>query len=313
MIKFWFVESVSRLRTWKYFGDFHHAQPSPHAHPAKAQETMTATTKVLLLLLVISVLFDTAVAIRNLAFNSLSVNPNTNGNSKKKVNAIFAILPETVSSLLIVPSTMAVDAHNTLLDSPKVFTAASSAALSYFSLIAYFDRPRGSFAIPDSESTLQVRPSRVPNAGLGLFTNRSLSRGTILGTYPGVLRPANTFYNGKGRIFPQAVGYSWRFTDNKYVIDPTDSQGNIQDVCLGGSSEVPFSNAIFSIFFQSWMVNTALCRVNEPPHGVGGCNVSAREILETREVVFEIIQDVVSGQELYLDYGLTYDRSRYRR
>ncbi len=284
--------------------DFHTNRPAVTHSRSEAShkiETMTAAT---LLLLVTSVLFDAAVAVRNLAF--ININIHTNGNSKKKVNAIFAILPETVSSNLLLPSTMAADEHKALLNSPKVLTAASSAALSYFSLIAYFDRPRGSLAIPEAESTLQVRQSRVPNAGLGLFTNRSLSRGTILGTYPGVLRPANAFYNGKGRSFPEAVGYSWRFTDNKYVIDPTDSQGNIQDVCLGGSSEVPFSISFFSVFFQMWRVNTALCRINEPPIGVGGCNVSARENLETREVVFEIIQDVVSGQELYLDYGLTY-------
>ena len=228
---------------------------------------------------------------------------------------MFAMIPD-VSSLLLPPSIMSasVDGHyDELFISPQALAAFSSAALTYLSLIAYFDRPRGSLTISDADSTLRVRPSRVPNAGLGLFTNRSLSRGTILGTYPGVLRPANTFYDGKGRNFPQSIGYSWRFTDNKYVIDPTDSYGDIQDVCLGGSSEVPLSNAIFSSFLQTWRVSTALCRINEPPIGVGGCNVSARENLETREVVFEVIQDVVAGQELYLDYGLTYDRSMYGR
>ena len=87
----------------------------------------------------------------------------------------------------------------------------------------------------------------------------------------------------------------------------------MQDVCFGGSDEVPFSNVIFSTLLQSLRVSTALCRINEPPIGVGGCSVSARENLENREVVFELIQDVVLGQELYLDYGLTYDRSAYGR
>jgi len=112
-------------------------------------------------------------------------------------------------------------------------------------------------------------------------------------------------------MFPQAVGYSWRFTDSKYVIDPTDKEGDIQDYCLGGSFEVPLSNVIFSTLLSFWRVNTALCRINEPPIGAGGCNVSAKENLEQRVVVFELIQDVVAGQELYLDYGLDYDRSRY--
>lgn len=119
------------------------------------------------------------------------------------------------------------------------------------------------------------------------------------------------FYDGKCRQYPQAVGYSWRFTDNKYVIDPTDSQGEIQDVCLGGNTDVPLSNLVFGTLFRFLSVNTALCRINEPPIGAGGCNVSAKEILAKREVVFEVIQNVNAGQELYLDYGLDYDRSRY--
>ena len=151
----------------------------------------------------------------------------------------------------------------------------------------------------------------MPGGGLGLFVTQSLPKGTILGTYPGVVRPAETVNDGKYRQYPQAIAYCWRFTDNKFVIDPTDSQGNIQDYCFGGSSEVPLSNIIFATLLSFWKVNTALCRINEPPIGAGGCNCSAKERLETREVVFELIQDVVSGQELYLDYGLDYDRSRY--
>lgn len=138
-----------------------------------------------------------------------------------------------------------------------------------------------------------------------------MPKGTILGTYAGVLRPAQQFYDGKCRNYPQAVGYSWRFTDDQYVIDPTDSRGEIRDFCLGGSSEVPLSNVVFASLLQLWRVSTVLCRINEPPIGVGGPNVSAKEKLDKREVVFELIQDVYAGQELYLDYGLDYDRSRY--
>ena len=189
--------------------------------------------------------------------------------------------------------------------------AFASATLTYISLLAIFDRPRGSITLPNAQNTLLIQQSRVPNAGLGLFVTQSLPRGTILGTYPGVIRPAQTFYDGKCRQFPQAVGYSWRFTDSKYIIDPTDSKGEIQDFCLGGSTEVPLSNVIFTYLLGFWRVNTALCRINEPPIGAGGCNVSARENLGKREVVFELVQDVVAGQELYLDYGLDYDRSMY--
>lgn len=146
---------------------------------------------------------------------------------------------------------------------------------------------------------------------MGLFAAKSLPAGTILGSYAGVLRPAQQFYNGKCREYPQAVGYTWRFTDSQYVIDPTDSRGDIQNYCLGGSSDVPLSNLVFSTLLSFWKVDTMLCRINEPPIGAGGCNVGAKETLEKREVVFTLIQDVVRGQELYLDYGLTYDRAGY--
>lgn len=287
-------------------------------HTSTIDMTMTAATGLLFLLT--SELFIVALSMRNHAFITIQESSNTISKGKnRKLNAIFAI-PETLSSLsqslhLLGSSSASASAagDNTFLISPQVYTAASSSALTYLSLITYFDRPRGSLTISNAESTLQIRTSRVANAGLGLFTARPLPKGTVLGTYPGVLRPANTFYNGKGRNFPQAVGYSWRFTDNKYVLDPTDCKGNIQDICLGGSSEVPFSNAIFSTLFQFWRVSTALCRINEPPLGAGGCNVSARENLETRQVVFELIQNVDAEQELFLDYGLTYDRSMYGR
>jgi len=192
----------------------------------------------------------------------------------------------------------------------QTLAATTSAILTYLGLIINYDRPRGTLTLPDWQSSLIIQQSNVPNAGLGLFAARSLPRGTILGTYPGVLRPAQVFYDTKCRSFPQAVGYSWRFTDSKYVIDPTDATGEIQPICIGGS-EVPLSNFLFHTFLKFWNVNTALCRINEPPIGAGGCNVSAKENLERREVVFEVIQDVVRGQELYLDYGLDYDRSRY--
>ena len=155
--------------------------------------------------------------------------------------------------------------------------------------------------------------SGVPNGGMGLFATEEMRCGTMLGTYPGVLRPANAFYDGKCRRYPNAIGYSWRFTDNAYVIDPTDDVGEVRDFCRGGGSGVPLSSLFFSTILRSWGVSTALCRINEPPVGAGGCSVTARENLDTREVHFELTRDVYPGQELYLDYGLDYDRSGYGR
>ena len=110
-------------------------------------------------------------------------------------------------------------------------------------------------------------------------------------------------------MYPKAIGYSWRFTDSNYVIDPTDEFGDIQNVCLGGSDAL--SNVAFKTILSFMRVSTELTRINEPPVGFGGCNVSARENLDKREVVFTLCRDVVAGEELFLDYGLDYDRTGY--
>lgn len=92
--------------------------------------------------------------------------------------------------------------------------------------------------------------------------------------------------------------------------DPTDFKGQIQNVCQGGSQDTPLS-----LFFMEnvvkWSVPTILTRINEPPPGFGGCNVRAVEDLESREVLFELTREVYEGEELFMDYGLTYDRSSY--
>jgi len=184
----------------------------------------------------------------------------------------------------------------------------TSSIITYVSLLLVYDRPKGSLEL--DESYLSIRESNVPGAGLGLYAVQTIKEGTVLGTYAGVVRPAQEFYSGKCRQFPGAVSYSWRFTDNQFVIDPTDERGEIQFVCQGGS-DVPLSNIFFSLLGTG--KSTALCRINEPPIGAGGCNVGAKENLDKREVVFTTLRDIFAGEELFLDYGLDYDRSGYRQ
>jgi hypothetical protein len=233
-------------------------------------------------------------------------------------SSLFAvILPPTDESA----SSLIVDAarnywsssSSSSSSSPNALAGTASATLTYLSLLFAYDRPRGRIYLPGFENSLVVKPSQVPNGGLGLHANRYMAGGTILGTYPGVLRPARSFYDGKCVRFPNAVSYSWRFTDDAYVIDPTDDMGEMRDVCLGGGSGAPLSTLLFSTLFRFGGTSTALCRINEPPIGAGGCSVSAREDLDRREVTFSLVRDVVPGQELYLDYGPGYDRSGYGR
>jgi hypothetical protein len=184
----------------------------------------------------------------------------------------------------------------------------ASAALTYGSFVAYSDRPRGILS-QDVMPSLQIKHSTVPGAGLGLFCTSTLRKGTVLGTYPGVVIPLQQNL-GKLQKYPQCEGYIWRFSDNQFVIDPTDQFGEIQDVCCGGNPGMPFSILLFNTLLSSLSVPTTLCRINEPPKG-RDVNVVTEEDIQTRSVAFILERDVYEGEELFIDYGLSYDRSRY--
>lgn len=182
----------------------------------------------------------------------------------------------------------------------------TSAVASYFGFVTYLDRPRG-FLMDHAEEYLEIKQSTVPNAGLGLFTKASLPTGTVLGTYPGVVLPLTQNLE-KLRKYPQCEGYVWRFTDNKMVIDPTNSKGTLDDICQGGNPSMPLSPQVFQLL--SFQVPTTLCRINEPPIGKD-VNVVTEEDKDKRQVVFSLERDVYAGEELFIDYGLSYDRSNY--
>ncbi len=215
-------------------------------------------------------------------------------NTNSNCNSVIQQLPPVVNNVNIT--------SNLLLQS-------ITGLLTYLSLIAFYDRPRGKLQI--HPSSFQLKHSQVPNAGLGLYLTQSLPQGTILGTYPGVLRPASKYIQ-KYNSIPNAAVYTWRFTDNQYCIDPTNQYGQLEDICYGGTSDYPLSYILHESLLRVVNVPTLLARINEPPLGGGGCNVMVTEDLERREVVFELSRDVMIGEELFMDYGLTYDRSSYQ-
>eukprot|EP00557_Chaetoceros_sp_GSL56_P012658 CAMPEP_0176478492 /NCGR_PEP_ID=MMETSP0200_2-20121128/1215_1 /TAXON_ID=947934 /ORGANISM="Chaetoceros sp., Strain GSL56" /LENGTH=252 /DNA_ID=CAMNT_0017874433 /DNA_START=11 /DNA_END=765 /DNA_ORIENTATION=+ len=182
----------------------------------------------------------------------------------------------------------------------------ASGMLTALGLVGYFDRPRGRLDV--EHAAVQTKESTIEGAALGLFAAKSMPEGTVLGTYPGVLRPAHE-YMQKYEQFPQAGIYAWRFSDSQYFLDPTDKNGVVRDFCYGGSN-FPLSYFLHEHVFQ-FKVPTMLSRINEPPIGRGGCNVRSEENLKTREVVFSLSRDVCEGEEFFMDYGLTYDRSTY--
>jgi hypothetical protein len=186
----------------------------------------------------------------------------------------------------------------------------ASACLTYFGFVAVMDRPRGGLQVP--ESALHIKESMIPGAGLGLYVSQDLPAGTILGDYPGVVLPLTQHATSTKlqHEAPQSEAYIWRFGDNQFVIDPTDPQGILQDSCRGGNPSTPLSVGIFATILSFVTVPTALCRINEPPKGKD-VNVVTEEDSIARKVTFLLERDCSAGEELYIDYGLSYDRSRY--
>jgi hypothetical protein len=193
---------------------------------------------------------------------------------------------------------------------PAVLRASTSALLTYTAILASVDRPRGKLNVGDSQ--VRVQPSTVPGAGMGLFALADLSRGTVLGTYPGVVVPLEQHVS-KLRLYPASEGYIWRFSDNRMVIDPTNPRGMLEDTVCGGNLSQPGSVFLFEFISKLSLCRatpTTLCRINEPPRG-SDVNVVTEEDLVKRTVTFTLERDVYKGEELFIDYGLSYDRSRY--
>jgi hypothetical protein len=240
-----------------------------------------------------------------------------------------------------------------------------SAAFFYIGFVTYFDRPRGTLQV--DPSVLRLDTSTVPNSGLGVFVTEPLPKGTVLGTYPGVLVPLSD-NTQKGIDYPECIAYIWRFQDSAFVLDPTNPfngsmSGGISDTdetfsCVGGHDHYPLSRELFSLVYSRCVpprwdigrdkkdynplerqlsrtlgpVPTILARINEPPspkqmqalqqqrNGDSSppffkpkpsINVETEEDLAQRTVTFQLSRDVEAGEELFLDYGPTYDRSGY--
>ena len=150
----------------------------------------------------------------------------------------------------------------------------------------------------DASIPLRVGPSSVPGAGRGVFAGADLPYGTILGGYPGrLLSPLQ--YEQKRLVVPACSSYCWVLDDQR-ALDPTDERGVLIEplprLALAGLAlgEVP----------------TTLALINEPSLGM---DVNVATDQQGSALLFQTARDVVSGEELFLDYGPTYDRSGYGR
>ena len=51
--------------------------------------------------------------------------------------------------------------------------------------------------------------------------------------------------------------------------------------------------------------------VNEPTRGGSGCNLCIEDGKGAWDQLYVALDDILAGQELYIDYGTLYDRSSY--
>lgn len=159
------------------------------------------------------------------------------------------------------------------------------------SYITWERRPKGLAR----DDLLSIRKSTVPKSNLGLFALKTIPKGTIIGEYPGYLINVNdTLYKKKDdKARASAQKYMWALTD-ELVLDPTNKLG-ILDLEL-------------SYLFGLLKVPTTIARINEPPPGKD-CNVATS--IDGARVIVTADRDIFADEEIFMDYGRTYDRSDY--
>ena len=129
----------------------------------------------------------------------------------------------------------------------------------------------------------------------GVFAKADIPEGTVLGSYPGRRRSSSQVVQ-KAQYAPQTKQYVYNLGDAVHL-DPTDQHGQPSDRPSPG---LPW----FSI-------DPSMAYVNEPARG-SSVNVETADGLDG-DVVFRAVSDLRKGEELYIDYGSTYDRSSYGR
>lgn len=162
------------------------------------------------------------------------------------------------------------------------------AALLALLLLVFQQRPRGWC----NHTFVKVAQSQT--AGQGVFANRDISQGTVIGAYPGVPCTTERMLQ-KATIAPNCKRYVFQTTSNVWL-DPTDSRGE-----LTGQSPFP-----------GWNFDVSMAYMNEPPVGQS-VNVQIVDGKDDLDLMFQTSCDISAGDELFLDYGSRYDRSGYQQ
>lgn len=155
----------------------------------------------------------------------------------------------------------------------------------------YDNRPRGSAL----DNLIEVRKSEAIANQLGVFAKTFIPADTVIGTYPGYVKDSKTVFDTKNgeKAIAAAKKYTWMLTPD-LVLDPTNNDGTVPlEIVYFGVSKIP----------------TTLSRINEPPPGKD-CNCFSRdEAGYSVQIVTE--KNIFPGDEIFIDYGRSYDRSDY--
>lgn len=130
--------------------------------------------------------------------------------------------------------------------------------------------------------------------GTGVFFLRDVAAGTTLGTYPGRPRPPHEMA-AKAQSAPACRDYAFCAPCGAWL-DPTDASGRVSRYPRPG---LPW-----------FAVDCTLALVNEPPVG-SDVNVTVVVAGDPLELRFVTARDAVRGEEAFIDYGPSYDRSSY--
>lgn len=170
-------------------------------------------------------------------------------------------------------------------------TGTSDIIPSPFLDAAWPARPRGwanSELVVVKVSTIQ---------GRGLFARVNIKDGTTVGSYPGRPRDGPTMA-AKCVTAPGAAKWAFKNKNGRYL-DPTDTAG---EPSTSPSPGLPWP----------FPVNIDLCYANEPPPNAGGCSIRVEDDPDDQDgIIFITTRGVEAGEELFVDYGVSYDRSKY--
>lgn len=164
------------------------------------------------------------------------------------------------------------------------------ASIAAYAAAVWPDRPRGWV----NKELVQAGPSQV--AGKGVFALGPIPEGTVLGAYPGRPRtPAGMA--AKSVVAPGARDYCFRTPDDR-LLDPTDATGQLSTSPGPGLPWLP--------------IDVTLAYINEPPKGAGLTNVTVEDDPDdSAGLLCVAARDIYPGEELFMDYGIYYDRSSY--